>query len=154
MRIIYLCLFFLLLPASAWAGEKTTPYNGLTGKQHEYYLRVFDYTMDNIPAEKPFHWDAITASGNIRVSEKYISKSQASCRNFSETFVINNIQGADEGVACKRDGKGWCRLKNENAHTCALEEPQGITDKILGDVDKVVGSSKEMMRSTRDWFGR
>jgi hypothetical protein len=155
MKIIsYLCLFLLTISNSAWAADKTTPSNGLAGKQLNYYLRVFDYTMDNMEAGKSFHWDAGTASGNIRVSEEYISKSKATCRNFTETFIIDNIAGTSEGAACKRDGKGWCRLKNEDAHTCALEEPQGFTDRFLNGMDRTIGSSKEMMRNTRDWWNR
>lgn len=156
MKKLLLCLFFLLLPINVWAVESnTTPSDELEGKQRDYYLRVFNYTMDNSKDNKAYHWETGAAKGDIRVSKEYISKSKSLCRNFTETFKIDGQVGKSEGAACKRDGNnGWCRLKHEDAHTCALEEPQGVADKLMNDAEGALGKGNEMIRNTKDWWNR
>jgi hypothetical protein len=148
MKIFYLPLFFLSLSSESYAESKNTaPYDALTGYNRDYYFSLFDYTMDNIKEEKPFHWEVGGVKGDISVGKKYTSKSKYVCRDFIETFVVNKEHGKSEGVACKRKGKdGWCRLKREDVHTCALETPQSTTDKILNDVDGTLGKSDEFLR--------
>ncbi len=156
MKKIFYFLFLLLLPVHVFAASKNlTPNSGLTGKQQLYYINVFNYVMDNIKVGESFHWDAGTGKGDIKVGEEYVSKSKAICRDFTETFEINNEAGKSQGAACKRDNNnGWCRLKNEDAHTCLLEEPAGITDKIIDSVEDTLGKSNEMIRNTKDWWNR
>lgn len=156
MKKFLLCLFFLLLPINVWAiVTNAAPTSKLDGKQRDYYLRVFNYVMDNIKNDEPYHWESNKEKGDIRVGEEYISKSKSLCRNFTETFVIDNQSGKSEGAACKRDGNnGWCRLKNTDAHTCALEEPEGFTDNLINDAEGVLGKGNEMIRNTKDWWNR
>ncbi len=156
MKNIFYLLFLLLLPSEVFAENKNlTPNSELAGKQHIYYINVFNYVMDNIKAGESFHWDAGTGKGDIKVGEEYVSKSKAICRDFTETFEINNQTGKSNGAACKRDNsKSWCRLKDEDAHTCALEEPEGMTDKIIDGVENTLGKGNEMIRNTKDWWNR
>mgnify|MGYP001591778159 FL=1 len=157
MKNIFYFLFLLLLALPAFAEDSNiTTENELTGKQRIYYIRVFNYTMDNIKANESFHWDAIPNKGDIHVGEEYISKSKALCRDFTETFEINKKAEKRSGTACKRDGNnGWCKLKNtDKASTCALEEPQGITDKVINNIESTLGTGGEMLRNTKDWWGR
>ena len=144
----------MLLSSQVFAeNKKSTPYSDLTGKQRAYYINVFNYVMDNIKADESFHWDAGTGKGDIKVGKDYISKSKAVCRDFTETFEINNELGKSNGVACRRDnGNSWCRLKKEDAHTCVLEEPQGITDKIINNVESTLGQGDEIIRNSKDWW--
>ncbi|MEQ1789450.1 MAG: hypothetical protein ABL857_03295, partial [Rickettsiales bacterium] len=118
-----------------------------------YYFNIFYYTMDNIKAGESFHWESGTAKGDIRVGKKYTSKSKVVCRNFIETFTVKGKAGRSEGAACKRSGNdGWCRLKHEDVHNCALEPPRTTTDKILNDVDSTLGKSGEMLRKAGSWW--
>lgn len=96
----------------------------LSSAEKTYYSQIFAYTMDNIEAGRRFEWKTHSGSGNIHVEKTFISKSGVPCRNYAETFQVQDVRGAYQGVACKRQGKeGWCRLKPSNAHTCAMEDP-------------------------------
>lgn len=153
-KLFLLCL--LLMPASLWAETYVgSPANLLAGNQREYYQRIFNYVMENYKDEKPYEWKSGAEKGSILVSKQYISKSKSLCRNFSESFVVNGEAGKYEGVTCKREGNnGWCRLKNDNARTCALEEPEGTVDKIMRDADGAMDKSNEFIRNTKDWWNR
>ena len=155
MKKLFLCLFLLVLPTGLWAAEIESPADELKGNQREYYIRIFNYVMDNIKDDKPYHWKSGTGEGDIRVSKEYTSKSKSLCRNFTETFVIANQAERSAGVACKRNGNsGWCRLKNEDAHTCAFEAPQNLTDQLMEDADGVVNKGNEIIRDTQGWWNR
>lgn len=142
MRFIILFFLFLLSPvASTLAGASSNkpPNVALTGYGHDYYLKVFDYTMDNIAAGKSYHWDAKVMSGDIAVSDKYISNSKVVCRDFSEIFTADGKTGKSEGIACKRkNADGWCRLNRGDAQTCAFES-QSTTDKLLDGAKDALG---------------
>lgn len=157
MRISYILPLIILLPSVAWAaGKNTPPYSDLSKENREYYVKIFNYTMDNVADNQIYHWDAGTAKGDIRVGKKYISKSKSICRDFAETFVIDNQSGKNEGSACERsgEGKGWCRLKHSDAHTCALETPQGISDQLLNNAETTLEKGTELLRNSKDWWGR
>jgi hypothetical protein len=100
----------------------------LSSAEKNYYIQIFNYTMDNIAAETPHPWRSSDLSGGvIQAGDSFISKSKASCRPYSESFNINGYQGTHEGIACKRVGsEGWCRLKKTDALTCALESGGSI----------------------------
>lgn len=135
--------------------QVATPYELLTDKQRAYYVKVFNYVMDNIKSEQSFDWDARTGKGSIRVGEEYASKSKSLCRDFTETYEIGDKKGEIKGSACKRDnGNGWCRITGSNPHTCSLEEPQGFIDSVTSDVDNALGKGNEIIRNTKDWWRR
>lgn len=136
---IYLVLFLLSSPVLAGASGDRPPHLALTDYNRDYYLKVFDYTMDNVAAGKSYHWDAKVMSGDIAVSEKYISNSKVVCRDFSEIFTAGGKSGKSEGIACKRkDDSGWCRLNRGDAMTCAFES-QSTTDKLLDGAKDAIG---------------
>ncbi len=152
----YATLLLLLFPISAMAeNEVATPYSQLSGKQREYYAKVFNYVMDNVKEDQAFNWDAKTGKGTITAGKEYISKSKSLCRDFTETYEIGEKKGEIKASACKRDGNnGWCRITDENPHTCALEEPKGFIDSVTQDVDSALGKGNEMIRNTKDWWHR
>lgn len=111
--------------------------------------------MENVKEGNSFKWNVSVGNGEIFVGKIYLSKSKSMCRDFKEIFAIGENKGKIEGVSCKRDGNnGWCRLKKENAHTCALEEPQGFFDQITNDFESTVNQSSEWWRGTKDWWYR
>lgn len=154
-KLISLCLLLLFMPINLMAETYVgSPADLLDGSQREYYQRVFNHIMENHKDEKPYEWKSGAEKGSIRVSKQYISKSKSLCRNFAESFVVDGEAGQYEGVACKREGKGWCRLKSEDALTCALEQSEDITDKIMRDADGAVDKGNEFIRNTKDWWNR
>ncbi len=155
MKALFI-LLILSLPFQAMArGSYLNPSTELSGKQREYYIKTFNYAMNNVKDEKPYQWKVGTAKGEIRIGKEYISKSKSLCRNFTETFVIDDQTGTSEGAACKRDGNnGWCRLKNTDAHTCALEEPEGTFEKFTNDAEGTLDKGNEIIRNTKDWWNR
>ncbi len=141
MGMKYISASFLailtLLSAAQAAENLRLPAEKLHGDGREYYINAWNYAFNHKKAGETYHWDSHSAKGDIVVGAQYVSKSQATCRNFSESFVIGAETGSNQGVACKRDdGKGWCKLKMEDARTCALEEPQGFVDKMVSDTQR------------------
>ncbi|NBO18232.1 MAG: hypothetical protein EBV03_03215 [Proteobacteria bacterium] len=124
MKHITTALFsLLLLPAAALAKAEPSSLSILSEAEKSYYEQIFAYTMDNIQAGQKYEWKTHSGAGIIHVSDVFTSKSGVPCRNYSETFNVQNRAGAYQGVACKRQGtEGWCRLKPGNAHTCAMED--------------------------------
>lgn len=125
-KFFLLCLPLIFAPANLWAASTPSPIfadlptKELTGSQLEHYNRVFNNVMTNHKTNKPYKWRTGTASGSISVSEEYTSKSQSSCRNFTEGYVLNGKRGQAQGVACRYDdnNKNWCRLSYEDFRTC------------------------------------
>jgi|GEM_PF-4415797 len=146
-NIFYLLIFlcFFPFPAMAADGWVNSPAAELSGELRDYYVKAFNYGMETAKPNENYSWKAQNASGIIIASEKYTSKSQATCRNYNEIFVLGDKKSSFSGVACKRNGEaGWCRLKPEDAHTCALETSPDAMDKILGDMGSAVDSTKKL----------
>ncbi|MFW0776940.1 MAG: hypothetical protein ACN2B6_04385 [Rickettsiales bacterium] len=97
----------------------------LSDVEKEYYVKVFDYAIATISADGQYDWKSSdTNNGVITAGELFTSKSGYTCRGFAEAFNIGGEQGQHQGIACKRKGAdGWCRLKESDALTCALETP-------------------------------
>lgn len=105
-----------------------------------YYTDAFNRAMDTTAPDATYSWDAHTAKGSIRTGARFVSKSRATCRPYSESYAVGKTSGTNEGIACKRDAnEGWCRLKQGNALTCALEHTQDPVEKTLGDVKSWLG---------------
>ncbi|MDX1974238.1 MAG: hypothetical protein SFT92_01035 [Rickettsiales bacterium] len=96
----------------------------LSQQEKEYYVRIFDYTMDYVQGGQSYAWQTHGGKGDIAVEEPFTSKSKTLCRKYKEQLIIANKQTTIAGIACKRQGRdGWCRLKEDNALTCAMEKP-------------------------------
>lgn len=114
-------IIILLFAAPVFAAAVSPLYN-LSDAEKSYYDKVFVYTMDNIKAGDKYDWASYSGKGSLKVSESYVSKSGSTCRNFDESFTVQGQSGGGKGVACKRAGDdGWCKLKPDNALTCAME---------------------------------
>jgi hypothetical protein len=123
-HFVYTFILLVCTPFAAFAKAEPSSLIALSSAERSYYRQVFDYTMDNVEAGHKYEWKTYSGNGNIHVDEVFVSKSKVPCRNYSETFRVQNVPGAYQGVACKRIGAdGWCRLKPSNAHTCAMEDP-------------------------------
>lgn len=115
--------FALLAVAPAHAKSQASSLSLLSDAERSYYDQIFGYTMDNTEAGKRYEWASYSGHGSIHVDDIFVSKSGYPCRPYSETFKVQDIDGAYRGIACKRQGKdGWCRLKPNNANTCAMED--------------------------------
>jgi hypothetical protein len=147
-NFIYFLVVIALLPFLAMAdGDNFSPTKELSGERAEYYVNSFNYTMETAKANIAHDWKTNGAVGKIIASEKYLSKSQSVCRNYTESFEIDGKKNTNLGVACKRTNDvGWCRMKADDAHTCAIEKPQGTVDKMLSGV----GNSAQ---KAKGWLG-
>jgi hypothetical protein len=100
----------------------STSFVGLSDAEKSYYEKMFDYTMDTTAPGQGYEWQTYGAKGKIIADKVFVSKSKGQCRNFSELFYVGKTAYPYDGVACKRQGSsGWCRLKQDDALTCALE---------------------------------
>jgi hypothetical protein len=118
----------------------TSPLTGVRSVEQDYYVQVFDYTMTSIPAGQSYDWKSSSANGTISPGENFTSKSGYTCRKYAEIIIFAGKEQHAEGAACRRKGQdGWCRLKENEADTCALEKPSGIFGGISlgsGDVNE------------------
>lgn len=111
-------------PQAPVAPGSSTTY--LLPAEQEYYRQSFDYTMNHIEAGKPYEWASYSGSGTIVPGALFVSKSKSSCREFSEAFTVGGVADKREGIACRREGReGWCRLRKDQAQTCAMEARGG-----------------------------
>lgn len=93
---------------------------------------AFDYTMEVTKSNEFYEWQGYSGNGRITPGERFVSKSGYTCRSFSESFTVAGNRGTGTGIACKRQGRdGWCRLKEGNALTCAMED-HGIDVSVPG----------------------
>jgi hypothetical protein len=126
------------MPASAVALDDS-PLKLLESSERAYYDLVFNYTMDAIRADGKYSWQSYGGQGTISVSDSYISKSGATCRNFAEIFTVQGVAGENEGVGCKRVGyDGWCKLRMTDARTCAMEPNSTIVEDKLRDAREYI----------------
>lgn len=94
----------------------------LSAAEREYYRQSFDYTMEHIEAGKHYEWASHSGKGIITPGSSFVSKSKSTCREFSERFTVGGAEEMREGIACRREGReGWCRLRKDQALTCAME---------------------------------
>src|SRR4051812_28674761 len=108
-------LFFFLMPSRPPVEPAVTTW---TSAEQDYYKQIFSYTMDNVAAGAHFYWETQNGKGSIAPDEPFISKSSATCRNFSQTVTFQGRTGSGQGISCKRaSNDGWCQLKKGDALT-------------------------------------
>ncbi len=115
-------LYYWFKPADDAVYKGTGGYT-LTSAEKVYYVQSFDYAMTVMPDGQSHSWESFNGKGAISPRDLYTSKSKSNCRHFSENYTIGGYSGAQDGIACKRQGRdGWCRIKSGNPETCALED--------------------------------
>lgn len=161
MRII---IILILVLALFWAWPKIfddtpstippdSPLAQLSNVEKQYYQQIFDYTMEAVKPGGSYGWESAGNSGTISVSKNFLSKSGSNCRIFNERFFINGVEGNDSGVGCKREGReGWCRLRKQDALTCAMENPGGIFGLAPRESQDVIESGKGLLGKIQGWW--
>ena len=125
----------------------------LSEVEQQYYQQIFDYTMTVTKPGESYSWKSAENSGAISVSKSFSSKSGATCRVFTERYIIGGSEGSAEGIGCKREGRdGWCRLKKGDALTCSMEKPAGLLDRASRGSQDVVESSKGVWGEIKGWW--
>lgn len=118
-----LFLAVVLAASPALARAQPSSLSLLSDAEKSYYDQIFGYTMDHVEGGRRYDWGSYSGRGTIHVDAVFLSKSGYPCRTYAETFTVQEIPGAYQGTACKRQGKdGWCRLKPGDANTCAMED--------------------------------
>ncbi len=136
MKKTLLITSFAFYASNSQAAEQNynSPLEILKGEQKTAYINAFNHTMSYTKPNEYYHWALKTSAGNIKVGKTYISKSKALCRDFSETFNIEGKEGVGGAAACKREDNSWCIIrKKTEPHTCAIENIESSTDKIMRD---------------------
>ena len=120
MKQIFFALSFLLLPTVAVAQTQVV---SLSSAEKSYYALAFSYAMETQPTGKSYDWKTYSSGGTIAPEDAFISRSGSTCRQFTESYNVQGVEGTHEGVGCKRKGaEGWCRLGMKQALTCAMEK--------------------------------
>jgi len=124
---------FLCMPFVAYAAPGPSPLSYLADPEKDYYIKVFNYSMETVQPDQHYDWKSYSGNGSITVKKAFVSPSGTNCRNFSETFVVQGQKGMDKGVGCKRKGQdGWCKLDpTKEAKTCSFED----TNRFFGGVN-------------------
>lgn len=140
MKTLKTLLLLTCLGAPTYAAALDDSALKLLGdSEKSYYDLVFNYTMDAIKADGKYSWQSYGGHGTISVSDSYVSKSGATCRNFAETFTVQGVVGENEGVGCKRVGyDGWCKLRMSDARTCAMEPNSTVVEDKLRDAREYI----------------
>ncbi len=113
---------------------------GLTNPEQSYYELSFNYAMDTVPEDKVYEWKTYSGDGSFRISKAYVSPSGYLCRNFSEAYRVQGKIGSGQGAACKRNGDtGWCKLRLDNALTCAMEPPGNTVASVARNTTESIG---------------
>ena len=111
------------LPGPAGSEPQGAP---LSDTEREYYDTVFNYVLQNIAEGKSYGWQVGKSFGSIKAGQAFVSPSSSLCRPYTETYVINGVEGSASGYACRRandeDTPSWCRLQSGEALTCAMEK--------------------------------
>ena len=123
MKRFFLIGLLAFAPLPLQAAEPPVQQVSLSSAEKSYYALAFSYAMDTMQDGKPYEWKTYSGKGAITPAETFISKSGSTCRSFSESYIIQGIQGGNGGYGCKRKGdEGWCRLREKQALTCAMEK--------------------------------
>lgn len=151
MRLTALLYTLLLItcPMRAFALDDS-PLKLLSDAEKSYYELVFTYVMDTVKADGTYKWESYSGNGTFTVSDSYVSKSGATCRNFAEVFTVQGVGGENEGVGCKRAGReGWCKLRMSDALTCAMEPNRSKVKDRLRDAQDYLGGSEGSINGIR-----
>lgn len=137
MRLFFITLSLLTLSSPLFAAEPISPrasiYARMDEEEKKYYNQIFSYAMSTLKAKESYPWKTYGASGSIHADAMFASQQGYTCRPFSENITVRGEPAETAGIACARQGRpGWCRLKEGNALTCAMEPPQDMQEE-LGD---------------------
>lgn len=110
----------------------------MSSAENDYYAQVFNYVMMGVQKDDIYKWETYQSSGAIRPGDYFVSKSQALCRPFVEIVTVGDQNYSGQGYACQRQGRdGWCRLREGNMLSCALEPPDNMLDSMLASASRM-----------------
>lgn len=155
-------MLLLFAPAGvAFAAEPAVAENlikAMDSAERSYYFQMFDYSMSNAKAGEKREWKSYNSSGQFVAEVPFVSSSNATCRKYRETMVSGKYNAeVKNGVACKRVGReGWCRLKEGDMQSCALEPPrdgvEGAIDSANQLIQDATTESRRHKNNFWDWW--
>jgi surface antigen len=95
-----------------------------------YYSRVFYWAMDTLKPGQTRDWASHNIAGTFTITDSFLNKRNMQCRRFKEILKVHAIQQTLDGMACQREGGGWCKLRPEATPACGLGGSSGILDGI------------------------
>ncbi len=140
-----------------WQAPLPSATTGQTGRltraEEDYYRISFAYAMQTLASGGSYDWKTYAAHGTIIAEDQFVSPSGASCRRFLERYTIGPVSGAARGVGCQHEnGDGWCKLRLENAYTCALEPPETRLGYTLRRTSEWINRTGTRVQGTIDFW--
>lgn len=153
LKFLLMTLFFSLsLPHTASALGGPDFVQSLTSAEQDYYDKSFSYAMEALADDQLYEWRTSDADGKIRAGTYFTNKTGGQCRGFSEIYRIGQQEGQLSGYGCKRDGRdGWCKLREGNMMSCALEAPNSTVEQVVESVKNVQNKSTSYERQAKDY---
>jgi hypothetical protein len=127
MRTFWISLFlficFIVWLLNKPIEHKLGHFTGFSSAELNYIDQTFNYSMDQAKPNEQIDWSTSTVNGRIVLTQEFKSKSGSTCRAYTETYRTTQYEQILKGYGCKRsEDEGWCRLRETDAQTCALED--------------------------------
>ena len=150
---------YLAAPGILWQGKRKRPsFRRLLTSPMPRNPTIRKCSINDgrhLRAGSTYDW-ASYERGGIGVGKLFVSKSGSNCRDFTENYTVQGQAATDRGIACKRSGKdGWCKLREGNATTCAMEGPSNMFERTMQDVGDFVNRNSALpsVGNIADGFG-
>jgi hypothetical protein len=109
--------------------------NMMSEPELNYYSQVFYWVMDNQPAGKAFDWSHHNTHGSLTPSEPFRNNLGGVCRRFTETLKAGSVEQQLEGIACRKNEGGWCKLRKSATPACNIgSKGNGFMDSLTNGV--------------------
>lgn len=117
---------------SAFAADLFT---AMTPIEQGNYSHYFYWAMDHGQDGQTVVWSAANIAGNFVPASRFENSDGQECRRFHEVLKVHDIEQTLDGIACRKESGGWCKLKANATPACGLGQPDpGILDTIGGSV--------------------
>ncbi len=103
----------------------TDLYAMMTDQERNYYSAVFYKVMGGTPDGRGDDWMNGNTHGIIEPTRTFQNKLGVTCRTFTETLKVHQIEQTLSGTACEKGGGSWCKLKPNATPACNLGYEHG-----------------------------
>ncbi|MFO1241899.1 MAG: hypothetical protein U1E36_01650 [Rickettsiales bacterium] len=102
--------------------------NNMQPFQRQAYSKEFYNAMQKGAANVEYRWMASdSVYGSIIPQDTFQSdRAGYSCRKFSELMRVDKENQKFTGIACQRQGGGWCKLRPGSTPVCGLQSKKSI----------------------------
>jgi len=91
-----------------------------------YYSQVFYSTMNTAENGAAHQWSWQNIHGTLTPTDRFTNKRGETCRRFNEVLKVHETQQNLSGIACEKQGGGWCKLRPSSTPACDLGRKPGF----------------------------